>query len=68
MTVCHYQFLQALLSLFSALSKTSIVLTRVFLTRNMVSLAAGFWYQHSRINLDICCRICEARRQHGKLV
>ena len=35
----------------------SIILARVFLTRNMVSRAAGFWYQHSRISLDTWVKI-----------
>ena len=47
----------------SDFSTCSNIFARVFFTRNMVSRAAGFWYQHSLIKRDAWCRTCKQQRQ-----
>ncbi len=39
------------------LSKELSIFVRVFLMRNAVSLADGFWYQHSFMSLQIDVKV-----------
>lgn len=45
-------------------SRERWILSRVFLMRRAVSLAEGFWYQHSFINLTRAERVCQ--RDHHR--